>query len=112
MRTNHTMVNDRDALIIFGGINEKGYLPSDIYCATLVDRATKKKYDTLQPVQVLKAYFSKRISHKKSLIDEFTIDPDDLKDESGSDKSHKSISPEKKSKSRKKNKKSSSRQIA
>jgi hypothetical protein len=44
-RTNHSMVNDRDALIIFGGINEAGFLPSDIHVIVLVDRGNRKKYD-------------------------------------------------------------------
>lgn len=46
-RTGHGMVADGDNLIIFGGINQAGFLSSDIHSINLVDNDNKKKYNGL-----------------------------------------------------------------
>ena len=44
-RTNHSMVSDQDNLIIVGGINETGFLSSEIHVIALFDRNNKRKLD-------------------------------------------------------------------
>ena len=81
-RSNHGMVVDRDALIIFGGINDNGFLASDIYCTTLVDRNTKKKYESYDTMQIFKSYFSKITVNMRSLTDVSKYNKDGLQDDS------------------------------